>query len=159
MSWLIKCPSVTEDLSVIGQTIGQQLHGMGAFLAPPSPTTSAGLDSSPGSDTESVALAGIWNDLAEIGGSFERWPPYKRTRHESSVTEDLSVIGQTIGQQLRGMGAFLAPPSPTTSAGLDSSPGSDTESVALAGIWNDLAEIGGSFERWPPYKRTRHESS
>ncbi|PON77082.1 BSD domain containing protein [Parasponia andersonii] len=87
MSWLIKtlrsndpqqstspppCPvGVTEDLSVIGQTIGRQLRGVGAFLAPPPPTTSAGSDSSPGSDTESVALAGIRNDLAEIGGSFK----------------------------------------------------------------------------------------
>ncbi|PON52191.1 BSD domain containing protein [Trema orientale] len=64
----------------------------------------------------------------------------------AGVKEDLSVIGQTIGRQLRGVAAFLAPPPATTSAGADSSPESETESVALAGIRNDLAEIGGSFK-------------
>ena len=56
------------------------------------------------------------------------------------VKEDLSVIGQTIGRQLRGVAAFLAPPPPNDAA--ESSP----ESEALAGIRNDLVEIGGSFK-------------
>ncbi|EXC20202.1 hypothetical protein L484_000407 [Morus notabilis] len=61
------------------------------------------------------------------------------------VKEDLSAIGQTIGRQLRGVAAFLAPP-PFPTAAADDSPGLEAESEALIGIRNDLAEIGGSFK-------------
>ncbi|GMN35349.1 hypothetical protein TIFTF001_045007 [Ficus carica] len=75
----------------------------------------------------------------------------------AGVKEDLSVIGQTIGRQLRGVAAFLAPPPPPTAADGDSPEleaeaeaeeegESASESEALIGIRNDLAEIGGSFK-------------
>ncbi|GMP60201.1 hypothetical protein CsSME_00023173 [Camellia sinensis var. sinensis] len=55
------------------------------------------------------------------------------------VKEDLSVLGQTIGRQLRGVAAFLAPPPPPQ-------PPPDSSSQTLVGIRNDLVEIGGSFK-------------
>lgn len=71
----------------------------------------------------------------------------------AGVKEDLSVIGQTIGRQLRGVAAFLAPPPPPTAADGDSpeleaeaEAEAESESEALIGIRNDLAEIGGSFK-------------
>uniref|UniRef100_A0A803QB78 BSD domain-containing protein n=1 Tax=Cannabis sativa TaxID=3483 RepID=A0A803QB78_CANSA len=66
---------------------------------------------------------------------------------ENPLTGELSVIGHTIGRQLRGVAAFLAPPpasQPTT--GAQSLPESENESLDLVGIRNDLAEIGGSFK-------------
>ncbi|KAJ8450671.1 hypothetical protein Cgig2_021143 [Carnegiea gigantea] len=57
----------------------------------------------------------------------------------AGVKDDLSAIGETIGRQLRGVAAFLAPPPADDSAG-------DGTSQKLAGIRNDLAEIGGSFK-------------
>ncbi|KAM6553353.1 hypothetical protein CsatB_014115 [Cannabis sativa] len=66
---------------------------------------------------------------------------------ENPLKGELSVIGHTIGRQLRGVAAFLAPPpasQPTT--GAQSLPESENESLDLVGIRNDLAEIGGSFK-------------
>lgn len=65
---------------------------------------------------------------------------------ETDRKDDLAAIGETIGRQLRGVAAFLAPP-PNT--GQDSPPPADSSSPssqALQGIRNDLVEIGGSFK-------------
>ncbi|GAB4828242.1 hypothetical protein Ancab_035154 [Ancistrocladus abbreviatus] len=69
------------------------------------------------------------------------------------VKDDLSVISETIGRQLRGVAAFLAPPSqPSQSAAHDDDNGdvggdsADSSSPTFAGIKSDLAEIGGSFK-------------
>ncbi|XP_057995753.1 uncharacterized protein LOC131175437 [Hevea brasiliensis] len=68
------------------------------------------------------------------------------------VKQDFSVIGESVGRQLRGVANFLAPPpSPPSSSSLDKSLPSDdssslsSQSQALLGIRNDLAEIGGSL--------------
>ncbi|KAL8129614.1 hypothetical protein V2J09_018769 [Rumex salicifolius] len=64
-----------------------------------------------------------------------------------SVKDDLSVIGESIGRQLRGVAAFLAPPpSPPASIPDADDYSSDARSPRLAGIRNDLAEISGSFK-------------
>lgn len=62
-------------------------------------------------------------------------PPNDAVSPSAGVKDDLSAIGETIGRQLRGVAAFLAPP-----------PAGDGTSQKLAGIRNDLAEIGGSFK-------------
>ncbi|KAL6974114.1 hypothetical protein U1Q18_028297 [Sarracenia purpurea var. burkii] len=76
------------------------------------------------------------------------------------VKEDLSVLGHTIGRQLRGVAAFLAPPPPrqpplddstsppssSSSTATDAAADSESSSQALLGIKNDLVEIGGSFK-------------
>ncbi|KAK1550232.1 hypothetical protein Q3G72_015886 [Acer saccharum] len=71
----------------------------------------------------------------------------------AGVKDDLSVIGETIGRQLRGVAAFLAPPpntgqepQPPLSDSSSSSSSSSSQSLALLGIRNDLVEIGGSFK-------------
>lgn len=65
------------------------------------------------------------------------------------VKDDLSLLGQTLGRQFRGVADFLAPPPPppTTTAVDSSDPSSSSQSQPqpLLGIRNDLAEIGGSF--------------
>jgi len=66
-------------------------------------------------------------------------PPNDAVSPSAGVKDDLSAIGETIGRQLRGVAAFLAPPPADDSAG-------DGTSQKLAGIRNDLAEIGGSFK-------------
>ena len=71
--------------------------------------------------------------------------------HVAGVREDLSVFSQTIGRQLRGVAAFLAPPpsppsSPSPVAAPSDSSSSASSSPTLRGIRNDLAEIGGSFK-------------
>ncbi|KAI9192217.1 hypothetical protein LWI28_019690 [Acer negundo] len=76
-------------------------------------------------------------------------------RNPAGVKDDLSVIGETIGRQLRGVAAFLAPPpntgqepqpQPPLSDSSSSSSSSLSQSQALLGIRNDLVEIGGSFK-------------
>lgn len=68
------------------------------------------------------------------------------TNRNVCVKDDLSVIGETIGRQLRGVAAFLAPP-PVTEHPPASPPESDSPtSQRLQGIRNDLVEIGGSFK-------------
>ncbi|KAK2644912.1 hypothetical protein Ddye_020107 [Dipteronia dyeriana] len=71
-------------------------------------------------------------------------------RNPAGVKDDLSVIGATIGRQLRGVAAFLAPPPNTGQEPqppqFDSSSSSSSQSQALLGIRNDLVEIGGSFK-------------
>lgn len=68
------------------------------------------------------------------------------------VKEDLSVLGQTLTRQFRGVANFLAPPPPatttTTTTTVDSSKSSSSppQSPTLLGIRNDLVEIGGSFK-------------
>lgn len=67
-------------------------------------------------------------------------PPLHSDDIIGSGKDDLSVFGQTVGRQLRGVAAFLAP-----------SPSSDTantsnSSQSLLGIRNDLVEIGGSLK-------------
>lgn len=64
------------------------------------------------------------------------------TNRNSGVKEDLSVLGENIGRQLRGVAAFLAPP-PITENQSQSRP---SDSSTLQGIRNDLVEIGGSFK-------------
>jgi hypothetical protein len=73
------------------------------------------------------------------------------------VKDDLSLLGQTLGRQLRGVADFLAPPPPpATAAAVDSfdhssssssssSSQSEPQPQPLLGIRNDLVEIGGSF--------------
>ncbi|GAV88192.1 BSD domain-containing protein [Cephalotus follicularis] len=51
-----------------------------------------------------------------------------------------SLLGETIGRQLRGVASFLAPPSITSTEQYEPS------DSMLLGIRNDLAEIGGSFK-------------
>ncbi|GFS40797.1 hypothetical protein Acr_00g0070590 [Actinidia rufa] len=60
------------------------------------------------------------------------------------VKEDLSVLGQTIGRQLRGVAAFLAPPPDSSSS--SAAAASDSSSQALIGLKNDLVEIGGTMK-------------
>ncbi|KDP30244.1 hypothetical protein JCGZ_17026 [Jatropha curcas] len=81
--------------------------------------------------------------------------PESPTNRGDGVKEDLSVIGESIGRQLRGVANFLAPPpSPPSntedkSSSLPSdyfSSSSTSQSQALLGIRNDLAEIGGSLK-------------
>ncbi|XP_057514370.1 uncharacterized protein LOC130796096 [Actinidia eriantha] len=60
------------------------------------------------------------------------------------VKEDLSVLGQTIGRQLRGVAAFLAPPPDSSSS--SAAAASDSSSQALLGLKNDLVEISGTVK-------------
>ncbi|GAB4832799.1 hypothetical protein Ancab_006816 [Ancistrocladus abbreviatus] len=64
------------------------------------------------------------------------------------VRDDLSVIGETIGRQLRGVAAFLAPPPSqrSQSPADDDDDDDDSPSRTFAGIRSDIAEIGGSFK-------------
>jgi hypothetical protein len=77
--------------------------------------------------------------------SFPLPNPFKSSDDQSPPSDhsaDFSAIGQTIGRQLRGVAAFLAPPpQPASQAEEPSSP-----SQTLVGIKNDLVEIGGSFK-------------
>ncbi|XP_039051353.1 uncharacterized protein LOC120192679 [Hibiscus syriacus] len=78
-------------------------------------------------------------------------PDHSRTNHNGGVKDDLSVIGETIGRQLRGVAAFLAPPPspPSVTAAEQRAEHEEEElwsSDKLVGIRNDLAEIGGSFK-------------
>ncbi|KAA8522979.1 hypothetical protein F0562_009402 [Nyssa sinensis] len=69
--------------------------------------------------------------------------------HAGGVKEDLSVLGQTIGRQLRGVAAFLAPPPPPPPQPPPHSAPATNEvssSQTFLGIKNDLVEIGGSFK-------------
>uniref|UniRef100_A0A5B6ZQH1 BSD domain-containing protein n=1 Tax=Davidia involucrata TaxID=16924 RepID=A0A5B6ZQH1_DAVIN len=70
--------------------------------------------------------------------------------HAGGVKEDLSVLGQTIGRQLIGVAAFLAPPPPPPPQPPPphSAPVTDevSSSQTFLGIKNDLVEIGGSFK-------------
>ncbi|OMO81237.1 hypothetical protein CCACVL1_12524 [Corchorus capsularis] len=75
------------------------------------------------------------------------------TNRNGGVKEDLSVLGETIGRQLRGVAAFLAPPpsSPPSVTAAEREQKQEEEEVEepsnkLLGIRNDLAEIGGSFK-------------
>ncbi|OMO57700.1 hypothetical protein COLO4_35178 [Corchorus olitorius] len=76
------------------------------------------------------------------------------TNRNGGVKEDLSVLGETIGRQLRGVAAFLAPPPsspPSVTAAEREQRQEEEEEVEepsnkLLGIRNDLAEIGGSFK-------------
>ena len=77
-------------------------------------------------------------------GASTSSPASPPATEDGGVKEDLSAIGHTIGRQLRGVAAFLAPP-PTPAIAADSPPESESESEALAGLRSDLAEIGGSF--------------
>lgn len=69
-------------------------------------------------------------------------PQSSPTNRNGGVKEDLSVLGENIGRQLRGVAAFLAPP-PITENQSQSRP---SDSSTLQGIRNDLVEIGGSFK-------------
>ncbi|XP_065850213.1 uncharacterized protein [Euphorbia lathyris] len=82
-------------------------------------------------------------------------PPLESPIDRGGVKEDLSVIGESIGRQLRGVANFLAPPPspPSTtdnksqlSDSFSSSTSTPTQSQALLGVRKDLAEIGGSFK-------------
>lgn len=62
--------------------------------------------------------------------------------NSSGIKEDFSAISQTFSNHLRGVAAFLAPPtSPTTQSEQDSS-----SSEKFSGIKSDLVEIGDSFK-------------
>ncbi|XP_024931656.1 uncharacterized protein LOC107428155 [Ziziphus jujuba] len=74
-------------------------------------------------------------------------PPQSADGAVSGVQEDLSAITKSIGRQLRGFAAFIAPPPPPPQSGGDSSLEQlETQSTSLVGIRNDLEEIGGSFK-------------
>lgn len=77
-------------------------------------------------------------------------PDTSPTNRNSPVKDDLSGFGETIGRQLRGVAAFLAPPPITGQDSQpppsDSSSPSSTSQQAILGIRNDLVEIGGSFK-------------
>lgn len=63
------------------------------------------------------------------------------------VKEDLSLIGESIGRQLRRVASFLAPPSTTDDRSqFSDSLSSPSQSQALLGVRNDLVEIGGSLK-------------
>lgn len=73
------------------------------------------------------------------------------TSQNGGVKEDLSVLGDTIGRQLRGVAAFLAPPPSLQEEEYDDDDEQrrqqeEEPSDKLMGIRNDLAEIGGSFK-------------
>ncbi|XVF88319.1 hypothetical protein PTKIN_Ptkin19aG0040300 [Pterospermum kingtungense] len=73
------------------------------------------------------------------------------TNPNGGVKEDLSMLGETIGRQLRGVAAFLAPPpssSPSVTAAerVEEEDEQEQPPDKLLGIRNDLAEIGGSFK-------------
>lgn len=75
------------------------------------------------------------------------------TNRNGGVKDDLSLIGETISRQFRGVAAFLAPP-PLTANERQSklapapqwSDSPSSPSAVLLGIRNDLVEIGGSFK-------------
>ncbi|KAJ8767804.1 hypothetical protein K2173_020744 [Erythroxylum novogranatense] len=76
------------------------------------------------------------------GGSDEG----EEEQSPDGVKEDLSVIGETIGRQLRGVANFFAPPpSPTSPSAVDEE-STSMPSQTLIGIRNDLAELKGSFK-------------
>ncbi|ESQ51162.1 hypothetical protein EUTSA_v10022763mg [Eutrema salsugineum] len=69
------------------------------------------------------------------------------TSHGGGVKEDLSSLGLTIGRQLRGVAAFLAPPPSPPSDPVKERLSTDSPTqLAILGIRNDLAEIGGKFK-------------
>lgn len=79
--------------------------------------------------------------------SSQPQPPQPPDGTVSGVQEDLSAITQSIGRQLRGFAAFIAPPPPPPQSAGGASPEQlETESRALVGIRSDLEEIGGSFK-------------
>ncbi|KAL5547767.1 hypothetical protein UlMin_002998 [Ulmus minor] len=93
-------------------------------------------------------MSWIFKSLQSDDPEASTSPTSPRSPENSSagVKDEFSVIRRTIGRQLRGVAAFLAPP-PTA----EGSPGSssselETGSPALVGIRNDLKEIGGSFK-------------
>ncbi|KAL9442176.1 hypothetical protein AB3S75_020648 [Citrus x aurantiifolia] len=69
-------------------------------------------------------------------------PQSSPTNRNGGVKVELSVLGENIGRQLRGVAAFLAPP-PITESQSQSRP---SDSPTLQGIRDDLVEIGGSFK-------------
>ncbi|CAK7345374.1 unnamed protein product [Dovyalis caffra] len=75
-------------------------------------------------------------------------PPHSPS--SPSVKDELSVISDSIGRQLRGVANFLAPPPslPSNPEAANSQPSDSPpqSSQALLGIRNDLAEIGGSLK-------------
>lgn len=79
-------------------------------------------------------------------------PEHAPSTTPGGVKDDLSVLGQTLGRQLRGVANFLAPPPPPAVVSSDpsslsssASSSSQSQAQALLGIRNDLVEIGGSF--------------
>ncbi|PPD86513.1 hypothetical protein GOBAR_DD16541 [Gossypium barbadense] len=88
---------------------------------------------------------------SEVPRSPTSSPDHSPTNLNGGVKDDLSLIGETIGRQLRGVAAFLAPPpsQPSVTAserGLEQEQVQEPQSDKLLGIRNDLAEIGGSFK-------------
>ncbi|PPR89931.1 hypothetical protein GOBAR_AA30752 [Gossypium barbadense] len=88
---------------------------------------------------------------SEVPRSPTPSPDHSPTNLNGGVKDDLSLIGETIGRQLRGVAAFLAPPPspPSINAserGLEQEQVQEPQSDKLLGIRNDLAEIGGSFK-------------
>ncbi|MBA0625978.1 hypothetical protein Godav_003717, partial [Gossypium davidsonii] len=88
---------------------------------------------------------------SEVPHSPTSSPDHSPTNLNGGVKDDLSLIGETIGRQLRGVAAFLAPPPspPSVTAsegGLEQEQVHEPQSDKLLGIRNDLAEIGGSFK-------------
>ncbi|KAF5742012.1 hypothetical protein HS088_TW09G00051 [Tripterygium wilfordii] len=66
--------------------------------------------------------------------------------NRGGMKEDLSVISETIGRQLRGVAAFLAPPPSLLPSEQEGEQPQESSRQALLGIRDDLAEIGGSFK-------------
>ncbi|XP_047310175.1 uncharacterized protein LOC124913805 [Impatiens glandulifera] len=67
---------------------------------------------------------------------------------ERGVKEDLSELTKTLTRQFWGVASFLAPPPQSTEesgSSVDSDNPDASESVGIAGIRSDFAEIGGRF--------------
>ncbi|XP_022729177.1 uncharacterized protein LOC111284648 [Durio zibethinus] len=90
---------------------------------------------------------------SDVSDSPTSSPDHSPTNRSGGVKEDLSVLGETIGRQLRGVAAFLAPPPSSPPSGIatqqqeeEEEAEEEEEQPSLVGIRNDLAEIGGSFK-------------
>ncbi|XWS27053.1 hypothetical protein CRYUN_Cryun26dG0083500 [Craigia yunnanensis] len=86
---------------------------------------------------------------SEVPDSPTSSPDHSPTNRNGGVKDDFLVLGETIGRQLRGVAAFLAPPPsspPSVTASEREEEEQEQPSDKLLGIRNDLVEIGGSFK-------------
>lgn len=81
-----------------------------------------------------------------IAGADAQASPPLSSGQGSGVKEDISMFGDAIGRQLRGVAAFLAPPPTGAAAERDEGQREQLSDDRLLGMRNDLAEIGNSFK-------------